>query len=158
MVLAFVGWKAFLFLFPSDETRIQKKLNRLASLVSYSPGTSPLAHLASAGGILEMFTADANLHIRADSRTWNLTGRDEIKTAVLSARQQQPGGMEISITDPLFEKPEAERIVTVVTVTVRQGDGLEPMVRILELHWRLGERSQWLIEKIVTRQDLEWGA
>lgn len=144
-------------MFPDEETRIQRKLTRLESLVSYSPATSPLAHLAAAGSIQEMFDSKAELNIRADARAWNLNGRDEIKTAVLSSRQQEPQGLEVHITDPIFESNEDGTMVCIATVTARIGAEQEPMVRILEFHWRKGDRSQWMIQRIVTRKDLEWG-
>jgi hypothetical protein len=157
LCVAFFGWKTFLFLFPSDETRIRNKLTRLESLVSYAPNTSPLAHLASAGGILEMFTQDAQLNIRTDSNTWNMSGRNEIKTSLLSSRQQEPSGLKISITDPVFEFDSNGSIKTLVTVTAVIGSNPDPMVRIMEFQWTKGERSQWLISSIKTRKDLEWG-
>ena len=157
LVTAFLGWKAFVFLFPNDETRIRKKLTRLESLVSYAPNTSPLAHLASAGGILEMFTQDAELNIRTDLNTWNISGRNEIKTSVLSSRQQEPSGMQVSITDPVFEFDNDGTIKTLVTVTAIMGSNPDPLVRILEFQWIKGDRSQWLISSIKTRKDLEWG-
>ncbi|MBT5928401.1 MAG: hypothetical protein HOH33_17500 [Verrucomicrobia bacterium] len=158
LVTVFLGWKAFLFLFPSDETRIRKKLTRLESLVSYAPNTSPLVHLASASGILEMFSPDAALNIQTDAHTWNMTGRNEIKTSVLASRQQEPSGMQISITDPVFEVKEEGTITTLVTVTAKWSSNPDPVVRILEFSWAKGERSQWLIESIKTRKDLEWGS
>ena len=152
-----LGWKFFIFLFPSDETRIQRKLSRLESLVSYGASTSPLAHLAAAGSIQEMFDAKAEVNIRADARTWNLNGRAEIKTAVLSSRQQEPQGLNVQITDPIFESREDGLIICLATVTAQMGADPEPLGRILEFQWRKGERSQWVIQRIVTRQDLEWG-
>ncbi len=157
LVALWLGWKFFHFLFPDDTTRIQRKLTRLESLVSYGPSTSPLAHLAAAGSILEMFDAKAEVNIRAEGRTWNLNGREEIKTAVLSSRQQEPQGLEVKITDPIIEKRDDGSIVSLATVTARIGSEREPMVRILEFHWHKGDRSQWLIARIVTRKDLEWG-
>lgn len=157
LVFVFLGWKAFIFLFPDDETRIRTKLNRLESLVSYAPNTSSLAHLASAGGILEMFTQDAALNIRTDTVTWNIVGRNEIKTSLLSSRQQEPSGMQVSITDPVFEFDSDGAINTLVTVTAIMGSHSDPMVRIMEFQWIKGERSQWLISSIKTRKDLEWG-
>ncbi len=120
--LTFIGWKALVFLFPSDEMRIRKKLGRLESLVSYTPNTPPLVHLASAGGILEMFTHNAGLNIKTDSSTWNIHGRNEIKTYVLSSRQQQRAGMQVRITDPVFEFGEGGSISTLATVTARWGE------------------------------------
>jgi len=157
LVALWLGWKFFHFLVPDDTTRIQRKLNRLESLVSYGPSTSPLAHLAAAGSIQEMFDGRAEVNIRAEGRTWNLNGREEIKTAVLSSRQQEPQGLEVKITDPIIEKRDDGTMVSLATVTARTGTELEPMVRILEFHWRKGERSQWLITRIGTRKDLEWG-
>ena len=157
LVALWLGWKFFLFLFPDDTTRIQRKLTRLESLVSYGPSTSPLAHLAAAGSIQEMFVPRAEVNIRAEGRSWNLNGREEIKTAVLSSRQQEPQGLKVLITDPIIEKGEDGNMTALATVTAHIGTELEPMVRILEFRWRRGERSQWLIERILTRKDLEWG-
>lgn len=157
LAVLWLGWRFFQFLFPDDTTRIQRKLTRLESLVSYGPSTSPLAHLAAAGSIQEMFDSKAELNIRTDVGTWNLNGRDEIKTAVLSARQQEPQGMEVRITDPIFESSGDGTMTCIATVTAQTGNSPDPMVRILEFHWRKGERSQWLIQRIVTRKDLEWG-
>ncbi|MDA7665086.1 hypothetical protein OAE51_00165 [bacterium] len=155
--LTFIGWKALVFLFPSDEMRIRKKLGRLESLVSYTPNTPPLVHLASAGGILEMFTHNAGLNIKTDSSTWNIHGRNEIKTYVLSSRQQQRAGMQVRITDPVFEFGEGGSISTLATVTARWESNPDIMVRIMEFKWVKGERNQWLISSIKTREDLEWG-
>tara|TARA_A100001011_G_scaffold392072_1_gene478847 strand:- start:242 stop:754 length:513 start_codon:yes stop_codon:yes gene_type:complete len=155
--LGFLGWKALVFLFPSDEIRIRKKLNRLESLVSYTPNTSPLVHLAAAGGILEMFTQNAELNIQTDSSTWNIHGRNEIKTSVLSSRQQERSGMQVSITDPVFEFEKRGSISTLATVTAKWESNPDTMVRILEFKWVKGERNQWLISSIETRKDLEWG-
>ncbi len=155
--LTFIGWKALVFLFPSDEMRIRKKLGRLESLVSYTPNTPPLVHLASAGGILEMFTQNAGLNIKTDSSTWNIHGRNEIKTYVLSSRQQERAGMQVRITDPVFEFGEGGSISTLATVTARWESNADIMVRIMEFKWVKGERNQWLISSIKTREDLEWG-
>lgn len=155
--LGFLGWKALVFLFPSDEIRIRKKLNRLESLVSYTPNTSPLVHLAAAGGILEMFTQNAELNIQTDSSTWNIHGRNEIKTSVLSSRQQERSGMQVSITDPVFEFEKRGSISTLATVTAKWESNPDTMVRILEFKWVKGESNQWLISSIETRKDLEWG-
>ncbi len=155
--LGFLGWKALVFLLPSDEMRIRKKLSRLESLVSYTPNTAPLVHLAAAGGILEMFTQNAELNIQTDSSTWNIHGRNEIKTSVLSSRQQERGGMQVSITDPVFNFDKAGSISTLATITAKWESNPDPMVRILEFRWVKGERNQWLISAIKTRRDLEWG-
>ncbi|MDA7559268.1 hypothetical protein N8683_00035 [bacterium] len=155
--LTFIGWKALVFLFPSDEMRIRKKLGRLESLVSYTPNTPPLVHLASAGGILEMFTQNAGLNIKTDSSTWNIHGRNEIKTYVLSSRQQERAGMQVRITDPVFEFGKGGSISTLATVTARWESNPDIMVRIMEFKWVKGERNQWLISSIKTREDLEWG-
>ena len=155
--LTFIGWKALVFLFPSDEMRIRKKLDRLESLVSYTPNTPPLVHLASAGGILEMFTQNAGLNIKTDSSTWNIHGRNEIKTYVLSSRQQERAGMQVRITDPVFEFGKGGSISTIDTVTARWESNPDIMVRIMEFKWVKGERNQWLISSIKTREDLEWG-
>ena len=87
-----------------------------------------------------------------------MTGRNEIKTSVLASRQQEPSGMQISITDPVFEVKEEGTITTLVTVTAKWSSNPDPVVRILEFSWAKGERSQWLIESIKTRKDLEWGS
>ncbi|MDA7660410.1 hypothetical protein OAT49_00515 [bacterium] len=155
--LGFLGWKALVFLLPSDEMRIRKKLNRLESLVSYTPNTAPLVHLAAAGGILEMFTQSAELNIQTDSSTWNIHGRNEIKTSVLSSRQQERAGMQVRITDPVFNFDKAGSISTLATITAKWESNPDPMVRILEFRWVKGERNQWLISAIKTRRDLEWG-
>jgi hypothetical protein len=155
--LGFLGWKALVFLLPSDEMRISKQLNRLESLVSYTPNTPPLVHLASAGGIIEMFTENAELNIQTDSSAWNIHGRNEIKTSVLSSRQQERAGMQVSITDPVFDFNKAGSISTLATVTARWESNPDIMVRILEFKWVKGERNQWLISAIKTRKDLEWG-
>jgi len=156
-VLTFLGWKALVFLFPSDEMRIRKQLNRLESLISYTPNTHPLVHLSAAGGILEMFTQNAELNIQTDSSTWNIHGRNEIKTSVLSSRQQESAGMLVRITDPVFEFGKGGSISTLATVTARWESNPDIMVRILEFKWVKGERNQWLISAIKTRKDLEWG-
>ena len=155
--LTFLGWKAIWFLFPSDEIRIRKKLNRLESLVSYNSNTPPLAHLASARGILEMFTQNAELSIQTDSSTWNVHGRNEIKTSVLSSRQQERTGMQVRITDPVFEFGNGASITMLATVTAKWESNPDIMVRIMEFKWVKGERNQWLIASIKTRKDLEWG-
>lgn len=126
-------------------------------MVSYAPNTSPIAHLAAAGGIMEMFAQDAELSIRTDSNTWNIKGRNEIKTSVLSSRQQEPSGMQVTITDTVFSFNKDDSINTLVTVTAILGSSPDPIVRILEFRWTKGERSQWVVSSIVTRKDLEWG-
>ena len=139
LVALWLGWKFFHFLFPDDTTRIERKLTRLESLISYGPSTSPLAHLAAAGSIQEMFASKATVSIQAEGRTWNLNGREEIKTAVLSSRQQEPQGLQVLITDPIIENRADGTMVSLATVTAHVGSELEPMVRILEFHWRMGE-------------------
>ena len=104
-----------------------------------------------------MFTQNAELNIQTDSSTWNIHGRNEIKTSVLSSRQQESAGMLVRITDPVFEFGKGGSISTLATVTARWESNPDIMVRILEFKWVKGERNQWLISAIKTRKDLEWG-
>lgn len=104
-----------------------------------------------------MFTENAELNIQTDSSAWNIHGRNEIKTSVLSSRQQERAGMQVSITDPVFDFNKAGSISTLATVTARWESNPDIMVRILEFKWVKGERNQWLISAIKTRKDLEWG-
>ena len=104
-----------------------------------------------------MFTQNAELNIQTDSSTWNIHGRNEIKTSVLSSRQQESAGMLVRITDPVFEFGKGGSISTLATVTARWESNPDIMVRIMEFKWVKGERNQWLISSIKTREDLEWG-
>jgi hypothetical protein len=104
-----------------------------------------------------MFTQNAELSIQTDSSTWNIHGRNEIKTSVLSSRQQERTGMQVRITDPVFEFGNGASISTLATVTAKWESNPDIMVRIMEFEWVKGERNQWLIASIKTRKDLEWG-
>ncbi|HCB98878.1 MAG TPA: hypothetical protein DEP78_11485 [Verrucomicrobiales bacterium] len=161
LILGMVGmgllaWKLFPLLHPDDRTRIQRRIHQLEASMSYEGGSGNFAHARAADKIRSLFTADAKVELQGTRSQWQLSGRGEIQSAVLQARRRYPEGIQVKLTDPLFEAVSPRQATHLITARASSGKGEELMLAILEMTWVKQEEQKWHLQKVALREDLDW--
>jgi len=154
--MGFLAWKLFPLLNLDDQTRIERRVQQLESSMSYEGGSGNFAHARAADKIRSLFTADAKVELQGTRSQWQLSGRGEIQSAVLQARMRYPKGIQVKLTDPLFEAISTKQATHLITARASSGEGEELMLAILEMTWVKQEDQQWNLQKVALREDLDW--
>ena len=154
--MGFLAWKLFPLLNLDDRTRIERRVQRLEASMSYEGGSGNFAHARAADKIKSHFTADAKVELQGTRSQWQLSGRGEIQRAVLQARRRYPEGIQVKLTDPLFEAVSPRQATHLITARASSGNGEELMLAILEMTWVKQEEQKWHLQKVALREDLDW--
>ncbi|MEK9864297.1 MAG: hypothetical protein VW804_14185, partial [Verrucomicrobiota bacterium] len=75
----------------------------------------------------------------------------------LQAMTQIKTGMQVKLTDPVFEVLTSDKVTHVITASAFSGDQENLLLAILEMTWRKDEQQQWRLLQVRGRPDLDWG-
>ena len=154
--MGLLAWKLLPLLNPDDRTRIQRRVHQLEAGMSYEEGSGNFAHARAADKISSLFTADGEVELQGTRSHWQLSGRGEIQSAILQARRRYPEGIEVKLTDPLFEAVSPQQATHLITARASSGKGEELMLAILEMTWIKKEEQKWHLQRVALREDLDW--
>ncbi|MGB1520682.1 MAG: hypothetical protein ACPHDL_11190, partial [Limisphaerales bacterium] len=70
--------------------------------------------------------------------------------------RRYPEGIQVKLTDPLFEAVSPQQATHLITARASSGKGEELMLAILEMTWVKQEEQKWHLQKVALREDLDW--
>lgn len=147
LVMIFV---AFQWLFPSPEKVIRKRLNRLAGLISVSPGDSALKRMAAVSSIMELFASDVSLSlVDIGQGLGDVQGRDSLRELVVAglARVER---LELRFPDVVVIVGEdRQRATADVAAMAEVNRETTPTVARLDIEFRK-EEGRWLIQRVTS--------
>jgi hypothetical protein len=145
---------AYWHFFPSQETRIRRRLGELARVVSTSPNSSPLAKLAAASELAGFFTRDIEINVNVPGAGQHaFSGREEIIQAAAAARSYSRS-VKVEFLDIIVRlQPDKQSAVADLTAKIshageRDFDAQELKFRIKKVD------SEWRITRVETVRTL----
>ncbi len=141
-------WRTF---FPSPEVVIRRRLQKLASLASFSQGEGDLSKLAGARAVPDYFAPEVDVmldapgHLHHDFHT-----RDQISDAALASRQAQ----SLSVKFPdinVIVNGDGLTAVSDVTLDARVAGDPDEIIEELKMTW-IRTNDTWLIAKVQSVQ------
>jgi hypothetical protein len=155
-LLVALGVWGWIWLHPSPEKIIRKKLDGLAHTATFGPNQGFLAKVASAQHLASFFATNVEVQIATPGgQQHSMAGREEIQQAALGARASLQG---LSVTFPdVTVIVNADGQSAVADLTLRAGIVGNPdmIVQELKLTFRKVD-NDWLIVKVETVRMLSW--
>jgi hypothetical protein len=142
------------YLFPGPEVLIRKQLAQLAAAASIAPNETPLARLAKAQRLAELFARDAQVNVDVPGRPdQTFTGREEVQQAALGARALL-NTLQVTFVDiSVLLATNKNSAVTHLTATANLPGEKLPEVQELEIEFTNVDQA-WLINKVQTVKTL----
>ncbi len=149
-----LGWAAWA-MWPNDSRRIRREIEALVADVSFSPGDSNLARLASIEATVSHLTADAELQVdTAGFPARTLSGRDEIREVVAASRQAE-GGIQVQVYD-IVVTPGPGPSEASAALTASASSGGTQLVAAQEFVFRMRKvEGRWRVRHIQAVRTLE---
>jgi len=149
-----LGWWLWTALFPSDETVIRKRVNRVATLMTYDSKEGNIAMAANVSELMSLF--DVNVEILIDVpgyRKEELSGRDAIRAGAMLARQTYPA-LEVKLLDQnVTLAPDGTSATVQLTGQAREPGKRDFFVQELKFELRKID-GKWLIVRVETVRTL----
>ncbi len=141
-------------LFPRPEVLIRKQLGKLAASASITPNEAPLAKVAKAQRLAELFARDATVSVDVPGRTDQpFAGREEIQQAALGARALL-NTLQVTFVDvSVLLATNKSSAITHLTATANLPGEKLPEVQELEIGFTNID-DVWLISKVQTVKTL----
>jgi len=142
------------YLFPGPELLIRKQLAQLALAASISPNEAPLARLAKAQRLAELFARDAQVNVEVPGRAdQTFSGREEVQQAALGARALL-STLQVTFVDVnVTLAANKHSAITHLTATADMPGERLPEVEELEIGFTNVDNA-WLINKVQTVKTL----
>ena len=142
------------YLSPTPEVRVRKQLAQLARAASIAPNEAPLAKLAKAQRLAELFSSDAQVNVDVPGRAGqSFSGREEVQQAALGARAVL-NNLEVKFVDITVKiGPEHNSGLTHLTATATLPGEKIPEVQELEIGFTNINQS-WLVNRVQTVKTL----
>jgi hypothetical protein len=150
-IAAALGFWLWIIFFPSPEKVIKRQLVKLAHDVSFSQGENAFVKIAHAQSVEDFFTTNVEVDIDAPVHgPQSLSGRDEIKQAVLISRQQLTS-LDVKFPDieDIAVAPDKNSATANVTVDATVSGESNAMVEELKFTFAKTD-GEWLIDKVET--------
>lgn len=147
----FWGWH---WLFPSPERLVRKRLSELAMAASISPNEAPLAKLAKAQHLSNLFAVDAQVDVDIPGRaSQTLNGREELQQAALGARAML-NNLKVNFVDvDVAVGADKNSALAHLTATANLPGEKVPEVQELEIGFTNIDRD-WFIKRVQTVKTL----
>ena len=142
------------YLFPGPEFLIRKQLAQLAAAASITPNEAPLAKLAKAQRLAELFARDAQVNVDVPGRSdQTFNGREEVQQAALGARALL-NTLQVTFVDVnVLLATNKSSAITHLTATANLPGEKLPEVQELEIGFTNVDDA-WLINKVQTVKTL----
>lgn len=144
-------WTVF---FPSPETVIRKRLNKVAELASFNSGENTIVGGANILQLMSYFTSNIEIVVDTPAQSrQTLTGNDELQTAVLAVRQSVRG-LKVEFLDQSIQlAPDKTEATVNLTGRARVPGDRDMFVQELRFFFRKVE-GKWLIYRVETVRTL----
>lgn len=142
------------YLFPGPEVLIRKQLAQLAAAASIAPNEAPLAKLAKAQRVAELFARDAQVNVEVPGKSdQTFSGREEVQQAALGARALL-NTLQVTFVDVnVALATDKSSAITHLTATANLPGEKLPEVQELEIGFTNVDHA-WLINKVQTVKTL----
>jgi hypothetical protein len=149
-----LGWWLWTVLFPSDETAIKKRLNRVAALMTFDSKEGGIAIAANVSELMGLFELEVEVEIDTpEFQRQSLVGRDMIRNAALAARQSY-SPLEVKFLDQnVAITPDGTNATVHLTGQVRQPGKRDLFVQELKFMLRK-VNGKWIIHRVETVRTL----
>lgn len=153
-ILAALGWWIWTALFPSDESVIKKRLNRVASLMTFDSKEGGIAMAANLIELIGLFDLEVEIEIDTpEFQRQSLAGRDMIRNAALAARHSY-SSLEVELLDQnVAIAPGGTNATVQLTGQVRQPGKRDLIVQEMKFMLRKVE-GKWIIHRVETVRTL----
>jgi hypothetical protein len=149
-----LGWWLWTVLFPSDETVIRKRLDRVAALMTFDSKEGGIAMAANVSELIGLFEVEVEVEIDTpEFQRQSLAGRDMIRNAALAARQNY-SPLEVKFLDQnVTIAPDGTNATVHLTGQVRQPGKRDLLVQELKFMLRK-VNGKWIIHRVETVRTL----
>ena len=150
VILAVGGVLLYKKFFPPEEKVIRERLVALADAASVAPSNKPLTQLGNAGALLQFFTEDVEIDVKADlSRHLVLKGKERLQTLVMGAAQF---GTRVDVTFNDIQVLEVNEGAALAefTALAKTSTDSTPVVQILNVNL-VKKSGEWLISRVKTK-------
>jgi hypothetical protein len=149
-----LGWWLWTMLFPNDETVIKKRLNRIATLMTFDANEGNIATAANVSELIGLFDVEVEVMIDTpEFRKQSLAGRDEIRDAALFARKGY-APLEVQFLDlNVVIAPDGTNATVQLTAEVHQSRKRDLFMQELKFVLRKVD-GKWLIVRVETVRTL----
>jgi hypothetical protein len=153
-IVVALGWWLWTMLFPNDETVIKKRLNRIATLMTFDSKEGNIAMAANVSELIGLFDIEVEVMIDTpEFRKQSLAGRDEIRNAALAARQSF-SPLEVKFLDlNAVIAPDGTNATVQLTAEVHQSRKRDLFMQELKFVLRKVDGT-WLIVRVETVRTL----
>jgi ketosteroid isomerase-like protein len=145
------GWRT---LFPNPERAIRARLSELAQLASFGPNEAPAAKMWNAQKLASFFTPDVTIKVDMNGQQPTFSGRDEIATRAMMARQVF-GALTVQFSDIVLTlAPDKQSAIAELSARAKAGgdaDTFGPQELTLRMKKDAGK---WLISRVETVKTL----
>jgi hypothetical protein len=148
VVVSWTVWR----LFPSDETKIRRELQKLSELATFTGKEGNFKRVAAASRLADHFTVNAEIVVQvAGVDLQGLHGRAEIQQVAL-AGMARAGGVKVDLYD-MVVKVAPDKLNATTELTAKITPTGERDFFLQELRFQMKkEDSQWLIDRVETMQ------
>lgn len=150
VIAAALGFWLWTIFFPSPEKIIGRQLAKLSRDVSFSPDENNFVKIAHAQSVEDFFATNVEVDISVPEHdAQSLTGRDEIKQAVLISLQRLTS-LDVKFPDVnIAVAPDKNSAVADVTVDATVSGESNAVVQEVKFTFEKVD-GQWLIDKVET--------
>jgi hypothetical protein len=154
LVIAWLLLLGYWHFFPSEETRIRRRLEGLARAVSTSPNPSPLANLADANEVTGFFARDVEISVEVPGAgRHTFTGREEVIQAAVAARSNSRS-VKIEFLD-IMVRLQTDKQSAVADLTAKVTQAGERDFEVQELKFQMKKADgDWQIARVETVRTL----
>lgn len=155
LAAAAVAFWAWTWLFPSPEKAIRKRLEEVAQTASFPANEGSVAKFQESQKLISFCTPDVEVGLDAYGQHITCTGKDELLQALMFARTQALGSLDLKLLDPVITFAPAEKDMAFInlTATGKTGNEKDAIVQECKFTMKKDGRS-WLIRKVETVKTL----
>jgi len=149
VAMALLVW-CVLKLFPSDEEKIRRRLDRLAQVASFKSDEPPLSKLGNASETAGFFSKDVVFKLNvADGVGHDIKGRETLLQLIMTSRQSL-SSLKLEFLDMEVEVA-ADKTEAVSRFTIRATVSNEPDLQIQQVKLNLIKLDgKWFINRLET--------
>jgi hypothetical protein len=154
VALLVAGWVAWRLLFPDEEARVRRVVERVATAASFTGQEGDLGRLTKAADVASYFTGDANIRVEIlGGLHGSLDGRDEIRTAAMAAMSAY-GNARIRAFDVIVRLDGSDRAQVNLTASMETAGGKDFTAQEFKLEFRKVD-GKWLIARVESVRTLQ---
>jgi hypothetical protein len=154
VLLAALGWWLWTVMFPNEEAVIRKRLNRVATLMTFNSKEGTIARIANVEEVADLFDREVEIVVDTPAHSQqHVTGRDELRQNALGVRMALTG-LTVKFLDlNVSIAPDRTNATVQLTGEARVPGDRDLFVQELKFELRKVE-GKWLIVRVATVRTL----